>query len=326
MTARLERLGAPQAPFYFRNHLVAQESFRDAFAAGMSAPQKSIPCRFLYDPAGSALFDKICELPEYYQTRTELSILSANAAAIAHIAGRDAALIELGSGSSVKTRILLDHLDALSCYAPIDVSAEHLKGAAMRIARDYPGLRIEAIAADYAGDFPLPEAAGRRIAFFPGSTIGNMTRAQARALLRGWRARLGPGGLMIVGVDLKKDSKTLNAAYNDAAGVSEAFTRNILTRANRELCGDFDQRNFLYLARYDAHAGRVEMRLKSRLAHVVRAAGRDWVFAEGEILHVEDSHKYGLDEFAALAGEAGFAPVARYADPARLFSVHVIAA
>ncbi|HXI86933.1 MAG TPA: L-histidine N(alpha)-methyltransferase [Parvularculaceae bacterium] len=326
MTSERRRLRAHDCDYAFRSHLGAQESFRDAVLKGMGAPQKSIPCRFLYDAKGSALFDKICALPEYYQTRTELSILRARVEEIAGFAGPEAALIELGSGSSVKTRILLDRLERPFVYAPIDVSVDHLRAAAAGIARDYPDICVEAIAADYAGDFELPEAPGRRVAFFPGSTIGNMMRGDARSLLAAWRARLGAGGLMIIGVDLKKDSRTLDAAYNDAEGVSEAFTRNILARANRELGGDFDQRRFAYVARYEAGAGRVEMRLKSLAPQTARVAGKSFNLAKDETIHIEDSHKYGLDEFSALAREADFTSLARFTDPARLFSVHVLAA
>ncbi|MBB5517649.1 L-histidine N(alpha)-methyltransferase [Amphiplicatus metriothermophilus] len=302
------------------------ESFEEAFLAGMSRRDKAVPCRFLYDARGSALFDEICTLPEYYPTRTETRLLKARAGEIAAAAGPHAALVELGSGSSVKTRILLDRLDRPGAYMPVDVSRQHLRAAAARIAADYPGLRVVALCADYAAPFDLPHTEGRRIGFFPGSTIGNLSRAEAKALLGAWRVRLGPGGLMLVGVDLKKNPAMLEAAYDDAAGVTEAFIKNILARANAELRGDFDLARFDYEARWNPEAGRVEMHLVARGAQRARAGGRVFSFADGERIHVENSHKYGLEEFAALARAAGFSSKARYTDEGRLFSLHLLEA
>lgn len=310
--------------FRFIDLLDREESFEEAFLAGMTGAEKSLPCRFLYDAKGSALFDRICGLEEYYPTRTEIGILIDNAGALAELIGPRAALVELGSGSSVKTHILLRRMKSPAAYMPVDVSREQLRAAAEGVARDYPGLAVTAICADYAERFALPECEGRRVAFFPGSTIGNLARGEAIALLDAWRERLGAGGLMIVGVDLKKDPKRLEAAYNDAAGVTEAFIMNILARANRELGGDFDPAAFAYDARWNAAAGRIEMRVESRRRQTVRAAGAAIAFAQGEAIHIENSHKYGLEEFTALARAAGFAPRARFVDAARLFSVHVL--
>lgn len=318
---------APQPAFVFHDLLASEETFRDAFLAGMRAQRRSIPCRFLYDARGSALFDEICRLPEYYPTRTETALLRDRAREIADLIGPYAALIELGSGSSAKTRILLDRMKSPAAYVPIDVSRDHLRGAARAIATDYPTLKVDAVCADYAADFALPVAAGaRRVGFFPGSTIGNLDMGEARALLAAWRARLGADGMMIIGVDLKKDPRLLDAAYDDGAGVTEKFIKNILIRANRELDANFDPGSFRYDARYVAPLGRVEMHLNSIGAQTVSAAGEDFTFRDGDRIHVENSHKYGIEEFAGLARTAGFSSVARFTDPQRLFCVHVLAA
>lgn len=325
MTFKPQRARA-RAPIAFHDFEPQSESFEEAFLAGMRRKAKAVPCRFLYDARGSALFDAICALPEYYPTRVETRILKARAGEIAALIGPGAALIELGSGSSVKTRILLDRMIAPAAYMPVDVSREHLRAAAEDVAAAYPAIPVEAVCADYAAGFALPATPGRRVAFFPGSTIGNLEADEARALLDGWRARLGPGGLMIVGVDLKKDPRILEAAYNDSEGVTEAFIKNILARANAELAAAFDLDRFRYDARWDARAGRIEMHLASIGAQTVSVAGAKARFADGERLHVENSHKYGVEEFSALARAAGFSRRAVYADPDRLFSVHVLAA
>ncbi|MEZ5997057.1 MAG: L-histidine N(alpha)-methyltransferase [Hyphomonadaceae bacterium] len=320
----LDRTQAAAPPrLSFKDYCREQQSFADAALAGLRRKQKAIPCPFLYDERGSALFDKICGLREYYPTRTETAILKANAEEIAEYCGAHASLIELGSGSSVKTRILLDALEAPACYAPIDVSREHLRNAAAKIARDYPQLKVEAICADYADAFPLPEAGRRTVVFFPGSTIGNLNRDDARTLLASWRDRLDDEGMMVIGIDLKKDPRVLEAAYNDAAGVTEAFIRNIFVRANRELGADFDLEAFEYEARYEPGPGRVEMYLTSREGQTVTLCGAPIRFAEGERVHIENSHKYSLDEASALGEAAGFSPLACYTDDAQRFSVHV---
>lgn len=310
----------------FIDLLDRDESFEEAFLAGMKARAKALPCRFLYDAQGSALFEAITTLPEYYPTRAEIGILDDHAGAIAELIGPNATLIELGSGSSLKTGILLRRMKAPAAYMPVDVSRAALRAAAGRIAGDYPGLSVVAICADYAAGFSLPESQGRRAAFFPGSTIGNLNRGEAISLLEAWRERLGTDGLMIVGVDLKKDPRRLIAAYDDAAGVTAAFIKNILARANRELGADFDLAAFGYEAGWNAAAGRIEMRVRSLRAQTVEAAGARISLRKGEAIHIENSHKYGLEEFSALARAAGFSPRARVVDEERLFSVHVLAA
>ncbi len=314
------------ATIAFHDHAAEEESFLDAVLVGLSRPDKAIPCRFLYDERGSALFDQICELAEYYPTRTETQILETRAGEIADWVGPAAQLIELGSGSSIKVRILLEAFEAPAAYVAVDVSREHLKRAAARLAADFPELEVAAVCADYGAQFPLPElgGGGRRVAFFPGSTIGNLEPEAALAFLKLWARRLGPGAAMLVGVDLRKDPGILHAAYDDCEGVTAAFTLNLLARANRELGADFDPAGFRHEARYDQGKGRIEIHLRSLKDQRVRIAGRAFDFARGERVHVEHSYKYGLDQFRDLARDAGFEPEAVFTDPAGLFSVHYL--
>ena len=304
----------------------SERSFLEALLAGLSKPQKSIPCQFLYDPEGAHLFDRICELPEYYPTRTEIRILQSHAHDLAHMVGPDAVLYELGSGSSTKTPIILDRLERPFAYVPIDVARDHLIAASTELAAAYPDLRVEAVCGDYATPQMLPEieCPGRPAAFFPGSTIGNLTHREAIALLKRWRAHLGSGGLMIIGVDLKKDPNLLTRAYNDDQGVTAQFIRNVLTHANRDAEADFDIESFDYEAHWDDDEGAVRMHLVSRADQEVHIAGRAFYFARDERLHVEDSHKYAPDEFADIAHAAGFSVARVYTDPRRLFSVQVL--
>ena len=311
----------------FQDHSPDEESFLDAVLEGLARAEKAIPCRFLYDARGSELFDRICELPEYYPTRTETAILTASASDIARRVGPRAQLVELGSGSSIKVRILLEAFETPSAYVAVDVSREHLRRAASALADDFPEVQVAAICADYAAAFPLPElpSVGRALAFFPGSTIGNLEPDEALAFLKLWARRLGPDAAMLVGVDLKKEDHVLHAAYDDSQGVTAAFTLNILARANAELGADFDLDGFAHQARYNAVDGRVEIHLRSLRPQTATVAGRTFRFARGERIHVEHSYKYAIDQFQALATLAGFAPEAVYTDPAGLFSVHYLA-
>ncbi len=311
----------------FVDHASDEESFQEAVIAGLSQPRKAIPCRFLYDARGSALFDQICEVPEYYPTRTEMQILIGHASDVADRVGPGAQLIELGSGSSIKVRILLEAMANPSAYIAVDISREHLQGAAEALAADFPALKVAAICADYSAPFPLPDlpASGRRIAFFPGSTIGNLEPEEAQIFLRTWARRLGRDAAMLVGVDLRKDPAILNAAYDDAAGVTAAFSSNLLVRANAELGADFDLDGFVHQARYDSERGRVEIHLRSLRRQTVHVAGRTFQFADGEGIHVEHSYKYSLEGFKDLARRSGFEPAAVFTDPAGLFSVHYLA-
>jgi L-histidine Nalpha-methyltransferase len=313
----------------FHDLAPSEESFRDAVLAGLGARQKSIPCRFLYDARGSALFDAICELPEYYPTRTEIAILDDCAAEIAALIGPGAQLVEFGSGASRKVRTLLCALERPSAYVGIDIAREQLRAATDTLALDFPGLDVVAVCADYTDPLdlePLPKAEGRRLGFFPGSTIGNLSMPEAVEFLRGSRHVVGPDGAMLVGVDVKKDPAILNAAYNDAQGVTAAFNLNLLVRINRELGADFDLDRFAHEAFYSEAAGRVEIYIRSLADQIVTVAGRTIRFAAGERIHTENSHKYAIDGFHRLAARAGFRPVRTWTDRDRLFSVHFLSA
>jgi len=305
------------------------EDFLSALVAGLSAQHKSLPCKFFYDKPGSALFDRICELPEYYVTRTENALLEEIADEIATLAGPGAHVIEFGSGSSRKIRTLLDSLDRPAAYSAIDISRQHLLDSTRDVARDYPAVAVSAICADYTRplDLPVRDAApgARPLAFFPGSSIGNFSHAEACGFLKNVAAMLTEtGGDLLIGVDLKKDVAILNAAYNDAAGVTAAFNLNLLARANRELAGDFDLAGFRHEAIYNAEEGRIEMYLFSTRAQVATVAGHRFRFADGEPVHTENSYKYTVEEFRALARRAGFDAAASWTDRNRLFSIHYL--
>jgi dimethylhistidine N-methyltransferase len=302
-----------------------EESFRDAVLAGLGRARKSIPCKFFYDARGSWLFEEICRLPEYYPTRTEIAILEENSPDIAAQMGSHCRLIEFGSGASQKVRILLRALDRPAAYVPVDISREHLRDAATSLAEDFPSVPVIAVCADYTRPFflpPLPGAKGKRVGFFPGSTIGNFDPDGAVAFLANYAQVLGPGGEMLIGVDLKKDPEILDAAYNDRAGVTAAFNLNLLERINRELDGDVDLDRFEHVAFYDEPKGRVEIYIRSLAGQQASIAGKRFRFAKGELIHTEYSYKYWVEEFRALAGRAGFRPVDTWTDDAELFSVH----
>lgn len=301
----------------------AQDDFLGAVLDGLGRPHKTLPCKFFYDEAGSALFDAICETAEYYPTRTEIGILTAAAGDIANLAGRGGVLVEYGSGSSRKTRLLLDAL-APGVYMPIDISREHMLAACRELAAAYPTLHLMAVCADYTGALRLPTVARggqRRLAFFPGSSIGNFAPLEALRFLKNVAQQLASGDGLLIGVDLKKDPAILHAAYNDAAGVTAAFNLNLLARCNRELGADFDPAAFAHRAFYNEAAGRIEMHLESTREQVVHLGGRRFGFAEGETIHTENSYKYRPDEFERLATQAGFEPLRIWTDPENLFGV-----
>jgi dimethylhistidine N-methyltransferase len=308
---------------------VARETarFRADVWAGLSLPRKTLPCKYFYDARGSALFEAICELPEYYPTRTELSIMERHAGAMAERLGAGCLLVEYGSGSSRKTRLLLDRLCAPAGYVPIDISPTALADSARALAERYPALAIEPVCADYTEPFELPpaaHAAARRGVYFPGSTIGNFTPPQAQRFLARMARVAGAGGLLLVGVDLKKDRETLERAYDDAAGVTAAFNRNLLARIDAELGGTFDLDRFGHRALWNEVAGRIEMHLVSLAEQSVTVAGRHFAFRAGETIHTENSYKYDLAQFAALAAGAGLAVREVWTDPARRFSVQLL--
>ena len=310
---------------------VAAEDFERDLVAALSKKPRSIAPKYFYDAAGSALFDRICALPEYYPTRTELSILTSHARAIAECIGPRSAIVEFGAGSLEKIRLLLDAFSSRNAprlYFPIDISAEHLESAARRLHADYPRLHVQPVAADYmkeeqlAGlEAGLRASSERPSGFFPGSTIGNFDPEEAAAFLR-LAARLLRVGGLLVGVDLVKDPETLHRAYNDGQGVTAAFNLNLLRRANDELDANFDLREFAHYAFYEPVKRRVEMHLVSRCAQAVRVGGKEFAFEEGESLHTENSHKFTIEGFRALAASAGFEPGRVWTDEAKLFSVH----
>jgi L-histidine Nalpha-methyltransferase len=291
---------------------------------GLKRTPKALSPKFFYDDRGSQLFDRITALPEYYLTRTELAIMSKNIAEIAALVGPQASLIEFGSGSSRKTRILLEHLDRLAAYVPVDISRDHLVAAAEALAAEYPHIEVLPVAADFTQPFDLPQPKVmplRNIVYFPGSTIGNFMPDAARRLLEVMHVEAKEEGALLIGVDLKKDKDILNRAYNDSAGVTAEFNLNLLKRLNREFEANFDLGSFRHRAVYKEGPGRVEMHLVSRRAQNVSIGGEIVHFDAGETLRTECSHKYTLAEFEAMAAGAGFAVHTVWTDPRKLFSV-----
>jgi dimethylhistidine N-methyltransferase len=319
------------------------DSLREEVLAGLSKDPKSLSPKFLYDAEGSRLFDRITQLEAYYPTRTEVSILRKNVDEIAAAVGEGARLVELGSGSSLKTHILLDRIaPSLAAYVPVDISRGHLMASAERLAGEYDGLLVQPVCADYTRPFPLPGLElepERTVVFFPGSTIGNFQPSKALSFLRAIARGIGQGGGLVIGVDLLKDAATLEAAYDDPEGVTAAFDLNLLRRLNRDLGADFDLSAFAHRAVYrsgveagsegivgegivaEESVGRVEMHLVSQREQTVRVAGEAFIFGEGETIHTESSYKYAPAGFEALASEAGFRVEAVWTDADALFSV-----
>jgi dimethylhistidine N-methyltransferase len=297
------------------------EFLRDVLA-GLSASPRTLPCKYFYDERGSALFDEITTLDEYYPTRCELAILRDHAAEIAEAIGPGAVLIEYGSGSSVKTRILLDALTSPAAYVPVDISGEHLMQSAEQLARDCPHLPVFPAVADFTRPFMLPQLPpGRRIVYFSGSTIGNFTPPEARVLLAGIARLVGERGGLLIGADLQKRRDVLERAYDDARGVTAAFNLNLLVRINRELGGDFDLNSFRHHAIYDEAHGRIEMHLVSTREQTTHVAGQRFRFARGETICTEYSYKYTLPGFAAMCRQVGLVVRRVWADERGLFSV-----
>jgi dimethylhistidine N-methyltransferase len=301
-----------------------EDDFAAAVLDGLSRPQKSLPCRFFYDAQGSALFEEITRLSEYYPTRTETAILDGHAAEMAAGMPAGGILVEFGSGSSTKTEILLRHLPHLKAYVCVDVSESALAAAHDRLAQRFPALDVRPIVGDFSRPvaFPADLAQRPKTGFFPGSTIGNLTPAEAVRLLGTFHSGLAPEGRLIVGVDLKKDARQLVLAYSDAQGVTAAFNLNLLARINRELAGTFDLAVFEHEAVYNPREGRIEMYLKSAGRQTVSVLGRRFSFKAGERIHTENSYKYGIGQFQELARAAGWQPRRVWTDRAALFSVH----
>jgi dimethylhistidine N-methyltransferase len=295
---------------------------------GLTARPKRLSPKYFYDETGSRLFEEITALPEYYPTRCELEILRTHAADMARLLPPKTALIEFGSGSSKKARLLLDAAPAIAAYVPVDISSKWLTEEAARLRRDYPRLAVLPVAADFTQPFRLPRSLATlaRAGFFPGSTIGNFEAHQACAFLQHAARILGEDAILIVGIDLVKDANILNAAYDDAAGVTAKFNLNLLARINRELGANFDLATFSHQAFYNRERQRIEMHLASRVRQQVRVCGRLIEFRAGETIHTENSYKYTVESFGALARGAGWTPVAAWTDADGYFSVQALRA
>ncbi|AHB48322.1 methyltransferase [Hyphomicrobium nitrativorans NL23] len=318
------RRGGVQTRHQGAVHAAPADDFADAVLAGLSKPQKAISSQFLYDARGSALFEEITGLPEYYPTRTETAILSAYAAEMVDGLGADGVLVEFGSGSSVKTEFLLSQLRPGVVYVPVDVSESALYEAAQRLSARFPTLDVRPVAGNFSHPIRLPEDLKARpaIGFFPGSTIGNFGPPDAVRLLRSFGRALPDVSRFIIGVDLKKEARRLVAAYNDREGVTAAFNLNLLVRINRELAGDFDVESFRHEAIYDPRAGRIEMHLVSDVTQDVHVLGCRFRFKAGESIHTENSYKYTAEQFREMAGAAGWHVGRLWTDANTDFSVH----
>jgi dimethylhistidine N-methyltransferase len=304
----------------------AVSEFAADVLAGLTAVRKRLSPKYFYDRAGSELFERITELPEYYPTRCDIGILTEHAEDIAALIPARAAMIEFGSGSSAKTRIVLCRAKALIAYVPVDISAEFLRQQADALRREYPTIAMLPVVADFDKPFRLPAAVEKlpRVGFFPGSTIGNFEPHEAANLLRNAARILGKGASFIVGVDLVKDTRILQKAYNDSAGVTAQFNLNLLARINRELGGKFDLASFEHHAFYNRERSRIEMHLASLKRQRVRLLGECIDFRAGETIHTENSYKYSVEAFRAMARGAGWSPTAVWTDPKQYFSVHVL--
>lgn len=315
------------ARFAFHDLRPEAGSFLGEVIAGLTRPRKELPPKYFYDARGCELFEAICETPEYYLSRTETALMREHVGDMARRLGPRCGVIEYGSGSGRKTRLLIEALKPVA-YVAVDIAREQLRATAAAFARDFPGLEVVAVCADYARPFRLPALEGvnarRRVVYFPGSTIGNFTPEEAAGFLSNVRELVGPGGGLLVGVDLKKAAARLNAAYNDARGVTAEFNLNLLQRINRELGADFDLAAFRHQAFYNEPLGRIEMHLLSMKEQRVTLGGRTIRFAAGETIHTENSCKYTVAEFEALARGSGFEPVACWSDAERLFAVHYL--
>ena len=317
MDGRVPALATSESP------TTSLAKWRHEILAGLTSPQKRLSPKYLYDERGSELFDEICALPEYYATRTEIGLLRTNGSDIAALVGPHAGVVELGAGSSLKARLLLGCLDQPALYLPVDISAAYLAQQAAAVAEAFPHVAVQPVFADFTQPFALPAALARRraLVFFPGSTIGNLSRVRAAALLASLAQRIRRSGLLI-GVDICKDPNVLRAAYNDSRGVTAEFNLNLLARLNRELNAEFDLDAFEHRAVYDAPQARIEMRLVSRRAQTVSVSGVPIRFLAGEYIVSEHSHKYDPLEFAELARTAGWQFERRWIDDDERFSIH----
>src|ERR1700761_2527898 len=313
---------AKARPFDEKTSVFARDVIED-----LSQHPKRLSPKYFYDATGSELFEQITVLPEYYPTRTELTILRDRSRAISAFIPRGAALVEFGAGATTKVRLLLNE-SAFSAYVPVDISGDFLKSQADALRADFPDLDVYPVAADFTAPFelPAPVSAMPKVGFFPGSTLGNFEPHEACAFLRSARDILGEGAQMIIGVDLEKDERVLYDAYNDAAGVTARFNLNVLVRMNRELGGNFDLSAFTHRAIYNRERHRIEMHLIAKTSQNVRLLGTNLTFRAGESIHTESSYKYSIERFNALARGSGWTPRASWTDPAGMFSVHALVA
>lgn len=294
---------------------------------GLSSKPKKLPSRLFYDERGSALFEAICEQPEYYLTRTEIAIMRDHAADIAATLGPEVRLVEYGSGSGIKTRMLLEHLESPAAYVPVEISRSALMESVAALAAEFPDVPMQPVCADFTQPLRLPVALRsprRTVIYFPGSTIGNFESKDALKILRQMRAEMSAGGGILIGVDLKKDPVEIEAAYNDAAGVTRDFTLNMLVRLNREIGTDFDVEAFRHRARYNALAGRIETALVSTKRQDVHLGNDTYAFREDEAMQVEYSCKYSLEDFAQMAEKAGLSVEKVWMDEEKRFSVQYL--
>jgi dimethylhistidine N-methyltransferase len=305
----------------------ATSAFAGDVIGNLSQHPKRLSPKYFYDAAGSELFEQITVLPEYYPTRTELGILRDRGSEIAADIPDGAALVEFGAGATTKVRLLLEHCE-FSAYVPVDISGEFLSAQADGLRKDFPALDVHPVAADFTTPFALPPAIADmpKVGFFPGSTLGNFEPHEASSFLRTAREILGDGAQMIIGVDLEKDERVLYDAYNDSAGVTARFNLNVLVRINRELGGNFDLSGFIHRSIYNRDRHRIEMHLISRKAQNVRILGNNFSFRPGESIHTENSYKYSLERFTALARGSGWSVRKSWTDKARMFSVHSLVA
>ena len=309
-------------PFDEKTSVFARDVIED-----LSQHPKRLSPKYFYDATGSELFEQITVLPEYYPTRTELTILRDRSREISAFIPKGAALVEFGAGATTKVRLLLNEC-AFSAYVPVDISGDFLKSQADTLRADFPDLEVHPVIADFTAPFELPAAVSAmpKVGFFPGSTLGNFEPHEACAFLRSAREILGQGARMVIGVDLEKDERVLYDAYNDAAGVTARFNLNVLHRINRELGGDLDVNAFIHRAIYNRERHRIEMHLISKKALTARILGRNFSFRAGESIHTESSYKYSLDRFNALARGSGWTPLESWTDAAGMFSVHALVA
>jgi len=315
------------SPVTLCDYAPAIADFQDEVCRGLSQYPKRLACKFFYDEAGSHLFDRICETPEYYQTRTELKIMRRHIGEMIELAGPGALLVEYGSGTSLKTRVLLDHLKRPAGYVPIDISRPHLARSACALAVAYPRVPVLPVCADYTASFDLPlsdQPVANVVAYFPGSTIGNFEPREAVRFLKKIRQRCGEASDLLIGVDLKKDPAMLHAAYNDASGVTAQFNLNLLRRINEELHGTFDLNAFAHHACYNPREARIEMHLVSLKDQDVSVGERSFRFEQGESVHTENSYKYTISGFARLAKSAGYRVARVWTDERSLFSVQYL--